>query len=162
MVTLTVRESLTLSDAITGISTVCLGATGLTYSLPNNPASQPVGGTTEYNWTAPADWTNLSGDGTKQITVDATGTTGNKTMTVEWRFTSAPNCPSTPVTFPVTVNAQPVGPTLNTKTPSLATVCDGQSVSATFNPGSGGVGVQTDSNIVSMEQGGIVILLATI
>ena len=39
-----------------------------------------------------------------------------------------------------TVNPQPVGPTLNTKTPNLATVCDGQVVSATFVAGSGGLG----------------------
>ena len=38
-----------------------------------------------------------------------------------------------------TVNPQPVGPTLNAKTPNLATVCDGQTVSATFTAGSGGV-----------------------
>ena len=38
------------------------------------------------------------------------------------------------------VNQQPVGPTLNTKTPNLGTVCDGTLVSATFNAGSGGVG----------------------
>ena len=139
-VTLTIRESLTITDAISGISTVCLGATGLVYSLPNNPASQPVGGTTEYNWTQPAGWTNMTGDGTRQITVDATGTTGSKTLSVEWRYTTAPNCPSAPVTRTITVNAQPVGPTLNTKTPSLTTVCAGQSVRATFNAGTGGVG----------------------
>ncbi len=39
-----------------------------------------------------------------------------------------------------TVNSQPVGPTLNLKTPDLASVCDGQAVSATFTAGSGGVG----------------------
>ena len=35
---------------------------------------------------------------------------------------------------------QPIGPTLNSKTPNLATACNGQLVAATFNPGSGGVG----------------------
>ena len=43
-----------------------------------------------------------------------------------------------------TVNPQPAGPSLNAKSPNLASVCDGQSVSATFNAGSGGVGC-TDS-----------------
>jgi len=38
------------------------------------------------------------------------------------------------------VNPQPTGPALNTKTPNLAAVCDGQAVSATFSAGSGGVG----------------------
>jgi hypothetical protein len=39
------------------------------------------------------------------------------------------------------VVAQPVGPTLNVKTPSAASICSGTSVSATFNAGSGGTGV---------------------
>ncbi len=39
-----------------------------------------------------------------------------------------------------TVNPQPTGPTLNTRSPALATVCEGQTVSATFNEGNGGVG----------------------
>jgi gliding motility-associated-like protein len=38
------------------------------------------------------------------------------------------------------INPQPVGPALNNKFPNLATVCSGQDVSATFNPGSSGVG----------------------
>ena len=38
------------------------------------------------------------------------------------------------------INPQPSGPSLNNKIPNLATVCSGQDVSATFNPGSGGVG----------------------
>ncbi len=43
-----------------------------------------------------------------------------------------------------TVNPQPSGPSLNVKSPNLAAVCTGQIVSATFNPGTGGVGC-TDS-----------------
>ena len=139
-VVLTIREPLTITDVITGVSPVCLNATGLGYSLPNPPASQPFGGTTEYRWTIPGGWSNLAGDATRQITADATGTTGAKTMSVIWRYTTAPNCPSAAVTMPVTVNAQPVGPTLLLKTPNLAAVCVGTLVSATFNAGSGGVG----------------------
>ena len=37
-----------------------------------------------------------------------------------------------------TVNLQPAAPALNTKTPNLAAVCDGQMVSATIVPGTGG------------------------
>ena len=40
----------------------------------------------------------------------------------------------------LTVNPQPVGPTLNTKTPNLADACSGTMVSATFNAGTGGAG----------------------
>ncbi len=39
-----------------------------------------------------------------------------------------------------TVNPQPTGPTLNTRSPALATVCEGQAVSATFTAGNGGAG----------------------
>ncbi|MFN8349189.1 MAG: FG-GAP-like repeat-containing protein [Spirosomataceae bacterium] len=48
----------------------------------------------------------------------------------------------------ITVNPQPVGPTLNTKTPNIASVCFGTAVSATFNPGSGGVGCSDDYVVI--------------
>ena len=112
-VTLTIREALNLTDPITGPSPVCLGETGLVYSLPNPPANQTVGGPTEYNWTIPVGWSNFSGNGTRQITADATGTAGPKTLSVDWRYTSAPTCVST-VTLPVTVSpAAPSAPTAN-------------------------------------------------
>ncbi len=38
------------------------------------------------------------------------------------------------------INPQPTGPTLDAKIPDLATICDGQPVSATFTAGTGGVG----------------------
>ena len=43
-----------------------------------------------------------------------------------------------------TINPQPAGPTLNVKTPNIATVCDGTLVNATFNAGTGGVGCADD------------------
>ncbi len=52
------------------------------------------------------------------------------------------------------VNPQPVGPTLNAKSPDLASVCDGQTVSATFIAGSGGVGC-SDSFQYSYDGSGI-------
>ena len=52
-----------------------------------------------------------------------------------------------------TVNPQPAGPTLNTKTPNLGAVCDGQAVSATFNAGSGGTGC-SDSYQYRFDGGG--------
>jgi hypothetical protein len=50
------------------------------------------------------------------------------------------SCPSTIQSVTVTVVSQPIGPTLNVKTPNLASVCAGTDVSATFIAGSGGVG----------------------
>jgi len=49
-------------------------------------------------------------------------------------------CPGAPQSVTVTVVPQPVGPTLDVKTPNLLSVCDGANVSATFIAGSGGVG----------------------
>ncbi len=50
------------------------------------------------------------------------------------------SCPSELQTLTVTVEPEPVGPTLDEKTPNLASVCLGTDVSATFNAGTGGVG----------------------
>ena len=47
----------------------------------------------------------------------------------------------------VTIVTQPAGPTLNVKTPNIATVCDGTLVNATFNAGTGGVGCADDFRI---------------
>ena len=53
-----------------------------------------------------------------------------------------------------TVNQQSTAPTLDLKTPNLATVCSGQMVSATFNPGTGGVGCR-DTFQYSFDGSGI-------
>ncbi|MBN2665076.1 MAG: DUF2341 domain-containing protein, partial [Bacteroidales bacterium] len=42
--------------------------------------------------------------------------------------------------YSVIIRPRPTAPTLNTKVPNLPEVCAGQTVSATFNPGTGGVG----------------------
>jgi len=47
----------------------------------------------------------------------------------------------------ITVNSQPVSPTLNVKTPNVAAVCFGTGVSATFTAGSGGVGCSDDYTV---------------
>src|SRR5262249_58934196 len=47
----------------------------------------------------------------------------------------------------------PSAPSLNVKTPNLASVCDGASVNATFTAGSGGVGC-TDTVEFSTNNGG--------
>jgi hypothetical protein len=48
----------------------------------------------------------------------------------------------------ITVNAQPVGPSLNVKTPNVAAICFGTAVSAVFNPGSGGAGCSDDFVVI--------------
>jgi uncharacterized protein YaiE (UPF0345 family) len=72
-------------------------------------------------------------------------TTGHTLVEIQGQragCTAAAGCTGTAWVTLVTwnVNPQPVGPTLNVKTPNQAYVCEGQLVNATFTAGSGGVG----------------------
>ena len=69
----------------------------------------PIGGPTEYFWTVPAGWNITAGQGTRQITVNIGGATGNRTLSVVNRYTTAPNCPSTNRDLTVTVSPLSVG-----------------------------------------------------
>jgi len=84
--------------------------------------------------------------GTDGVEWQINGTTNS--ITVDWNvpgiytlsvFTTSKGCSGPAQQVEITVVAQPVGPTLLAQLPA-ATVCDGTLVSATFNPGSGGVG----------------------
>jgi hypothetical protein len=71
-----------------------------------------------------------------------------------WRTGAAPGCTLSPTnTFTWTITGQPVGPTLNTKTPSTDEICAGTGVSATFNAGSGGC---SDDYVVIIDDGAAV------
>ncbi|MGV8114641.1 MAG: hypothetical protein AB2L17_17250 [Lentimicrobium sp.] len=96
----------------------------------------PIPGAT-YTWSVSGGGSIVNGQGTTNIIIDWTVVGGPYFVTV---FTTANGCPG-PATDPVevTVVEQPVGPTLLAMTPP-SPVCDGTNVSATFNPGSGGVG----------------------
>jgi len=109
--------------------TVCLGTQ--TYSV------DPVSGAT-FVWGISAGGTITSGNGTQNITIDWSIAGGPYTVSV-YSY-KAIGCPSITQSVSVTVVPQPTGPTLNVKTPNLASVCDGTNVSATFIAGSGGVG----------------------
>jgi large repetitive protein len=63
----TVRSTPAMPGAITGISPVCPGATGVSYSVALVPSA------TGYTWSVPAGATIASGQGTNQITVDFSG-----------------------------------------------------------------------------------------
>jgi len=86
-------------SAISGNSTPCANATGITYSVTN------VGGVT-YNWNVPSGWTITSGAGTNSITVTAGSTAGTITVT--------PNngCDGTPQTLAVSLNTAPDQPSV--------------------------------------------------
>jgi hypothetical protein len=66
-----------------------------------------------------------------------------------WREADGFNCnPSVPVTVSWDVVGEPVPPTINTANPSAgSTLCNGASISATFNAGSGGGGTYCDDFI---------------
>jgi len=101
-------------------------------------AVDPIVGAT-FVWTitggVPADF-HINGTG-NSISVDW-NTAGSYVLSV-YSY-KAISCPSPTQSVTVTAVAQPIGPTLNAKSPNIASVCDGISVSSTFTPGSGGVG----------------------
>ncbi|MCF8294927.1 MAG: hypothetical protein K9I34_02590 [Bacteroidales bacterium] len=111
--------------------------------IGNQPYSvDPIPGAT-FVWSItgglPADYLiNGSGD---NISVDW-NTAGTYVLSVYSYFSVS--CPSEIQSLTVTVEPEPIAPTLAVKTPNLASVCVGTNVSATFNAGSGGVGC-TDS-----------------
>ncbi|WP_276501163.1 hypothetical protein, partial [Terrimonas pollutisoli] len=84
------------------------------------------------------DASNLNTPGIYSYTVvvmDACGNTGTSTAKT------------------ITVNADPVSPTINPSPADGSTVCVGSSVSATFSPGSGGAGTVTDTYEYSTDGG---------
>lgn len=110
--------------------TVCLGTQ--TYYVDISPI---IGAT--YNWSLAVGGTILSGEGTESIIVDWTVAGGPYTLSV---YTSADGCNGPVQSVTVNVEVEPIGPLLNSKSPNLASVCDGTNVSALFIAGSGGVG----------------------
>ncbi len=111
-VVLTRRNDITTAPpAILGDPDVCTNGTEV-YSLPVNPASEVVGGVTEYFWTVPAGWTLNSGQGTKDISVTTNGTLGARTLSVVRRYvnptTSGSQCESNQSQLVITVRANPI------------------------------------------------------
>ena len=119
------------------LAAVC---SGQTVSATFNAGSGGVGCSDEYQY-------SFDGSGLWNNYIPGSGinTTGHTQVQIQGRrsgCTPASGCTGTSwVTLATwTVNLQPTGPTLNLKIPDLGSVCAGQSVSATFNAGGGGVG----------------------
>jgi uncharacterized protein YaiE (UPF0345 family) len=119
------------------LAAVC---SGQTVSATFNAGSGGVGCSDEYQY-------SFDGSGLWNNYIPGSGinTTGHTQVQIQGRrsgCTPASGCTGTSwVTLATwTVNLQPTGPSLNLKTPNLGSVCAGQSVSATFNAGGGGVG----------------------
>jgi len=90
-----------------------------------------------FTWTLSGGGTITGGDGTHSITVNWDTPGGPYTLSV---FATLNGCPGPVQSVEVTVVEAPVGPTLLAMTPPGPAVCEGTDVSATFNPGTGGIG----------------------
>ncbi|MGE3823694.1 MAG: hypothetical protein AB7G44_05675, partial [Bacteroidia bacterium] len=85
--------------SISGVTSVCSGQTGVTYSIT------AVSGATSYTWTVPSGATITSGQGTTSVTVDFGSSSGNVSVT------ASNTCgTSSASTVAVTVNAAPATP----------------------------------------------------
>ncbi|MFI5149452.1 MAG: kelch repeat-containing protein [Bacteroidia bacterium] len=118
-----VTSTLPVTSSITGTNPVCPGATGIVYSVTNNPGST-------YAWTVPAGATITSGQGTNSITVSFGATAGTITCT---QTSTCGN--SAPVSINVTTSPAPVTSSITGTSP----VCPGASgivYSVTNSPGS--------------------------
>jgi hypothetical protein len=92
--TKTVAIGTVTTSAITGSSSVCPNATGITYSVTSTAGSS-------YNWGVPAGATIASGQGTASILVNFGTTAGNVTVTE----TGSGGCVGAAQSKPVAINA---------------------------------------------------------
>ncbi len=127
---LTVFSAVAMAQNQDPTQTVCVGSQ--VYSVDNI-----VGATFEWNLTGGG--TITSGNGTNSITVNWTTPGIGYILSV---YSVLDGCQGNTQSVTVEVVNQPVSPTLLVKTPDVASFCQGAyaNVSATFNPGSGGVG----------------------
>lgn len=123
-ITMRIREGLLQPGTITGPAEVCLNATGQIFSVAANPPVMPIGGATSYQWSVPAGWTITAGQGTRQITVNIGGSSGNQTVSLVNQYTTAPNCPSSSRSATVTVSPLTVGGSV---TGGISPLCIGSS-----------------------------------
>jgi hypothetical protein len=103
-----------VTPPITGPNPVCENTLGSVYSV------LPAGGST-YNWVITGNGVITFGQGTNSITVDW-GLAGSATITLTQ--TNSSGCPGLPVTFNVTINAQPTA----SATAANDTMCAGSSI----------------------------------
>ncbi|MEJ8803675.1 ice-binding family protein [Pontibacter sp. H249] len=107
--------------AIDGPTTTCINTQILTYSIA------VMAGAEKYNWTVPAGWTIVDGQGTLSITVNA-GTTGG-----EVSVTATGSCGTSQAsTLQVTVPAPPTAPAA---IKDISTLCDGLKYTIDAVPG---------------------------
>jgi hypothetical protein len=112
------------------VSTVCAGQTLTLTGVTDNG-----GGT----GTCTIEYSHNGGAYTATLTPFA-ASVGTNTIAIRKSCTGTGCDNSAATTYTWTGVPDPSNPSLNTKTPNVASVCEGQSLSATFNPGTGGSG----------------------
>ena len=135
---------------------ICIGATDVKY------VAVVTGGGSSlfYSWCA---YDNGTGSGTCFGGFSPGNGLDNSVQTRNWvsstgmksvRVTISQNgCPEVSSLYSFNVESDPVRPSLLTSSPGTIYACEGTSVSATFNPGSGGAGSCTDEFRVSVDNG---------
>jgi len=113
------------AGSITGLTAVCSGQTGVTYSIAS------VTGATSYNWTLPSGATITSGSGTNSITATFASTGGAVSVTPT---NTCGNGNASTVTISITPAVTPSV----TASSSSTTVCSGTNVTFTASPTNGG------------------------
>ncbi|MDO9339861.1 MAG: hypothetical protein Q7T72_04960, partial [Bacteroidales bacterium] len=113
--TLTVLRYPAAAGAITGINTVCQGDVNISYSVP------PIANSDQYIWTLPTGVSIISGNGSKDITVNFSSAAVSGYMTV--KGTNGGLCDGVTSQIYLTVNQFPVAAGTITGT---STVCQGQ------------------------------------
>ncbi|MDF7821877.1 T9SS type A sorting domain-containing protein [Runella sp. MFBS21] len=133
---------------ISGGGTVCQNATSRSITFTGAAGTAPY--TFTYKVNNGTDQTVATTNGNSVDVNQSTNNTGGYIYTlVSVKDGSLTQCSQTQGgTATVTVNAQPVAPSLNTKTPNVSTICIGTAVSAAFTAGSGGVGCSDDFIVI--------------
>jgi hypothetical protein len=130
--------SQTINPTPTAGTTLCAGATVSATFTGGSGGTGTVTDTYEYSTNTGSTWTAYSA-GTAIATAGLSGT--NVVQVRTRRTATGTGCDNGLYnTVMWSIVADPISPTLNTKTPNVASVCEGQAVSATFNAGTNGVG----------------------
>lgn len=150
-----VNPAITTADIVASPSgDVCIGATNIQYSVNLTGGSSTV----TYAWCA---YNSADGSGTcfgnfvpnnssPTPTRNWTTSTGPKSVGVTL---TQPGCPTVTDLYAFNVTSDPVGPTLLAAIPAGPSICAGDTVSVTFNDGSGGTGNCTDEFQYSIDNG---------
>ncbi|MCU0417854.1 MAG: hypothetical protein MUE33_11795, partial [Cytophagaceae bacterium] len=113
VVTVTVQPAPGSAGAITGLTSVCSGQTGVTYSITALPNA------TNYTWTLPSGASITSGAGTNSITVNFGSVSGNVTVRPE-------NACGNGLVSSRAITVNPAAPDVAGPITGLGTVCVGQ------------------------------------